>query len=431
MPFKETCPVEERIALFRDYETGVFTVSDLCRRHGISRETFYVWKRRREGGEARWFEELSHAAASCPHATSGRVADRVIAVRRRYPYFGPKKIKAWLERDAPKVDWPAASTIGDILKREGLVEGRRRRQRAIPQGDVISPATAANEEWSIDFKGWFRTADGRRCDPLTLADAASRYLVDVRIVEPTWAGVRGAMERIFGTVGLPEAIRSDNGSPFGSTGAGGLSALSVWWLKLGIEPRYIPPSSPQDNGRHERMHRTLKAETSKPAAATPAEQQRRFDRFRRHYNEQRPHEALEQTPPATHWQPPVRALPARLVDPWYDADHEVRRVRCDGMIKWRGEQVFVGEALAGELIGLAETESGGHIARFCHRHLGVIDRDRRFLRFAPPRARLRVAPKTAVTPQRRGNSVSHQPGPMCQESARSNAPCHGPNWRLA
>jgi transposase InsO family protein len=386
--------------LFREYETGVFTVSDLCRRHGISRETFYVWKRRREGGEARWFEELSHAAASCPHATSGLVADRVIAVRRRFPHFGPKKIKAWLERDARKVDWPAASTIGDILKREGLVEGRRRRRRAIAQGDVISPATAANEEWSIDFKGWFRTADGTRCDPLTLTDAASRYLVEVRIVEPTWAGVRGAMERIFGTVGLPEAIRSDNGSPFGSTGAGGLSALSVWWLKLGIEPRYIPPSSPQDNGRHERMHRTLKAETSKPAAATPAEQQRRFDRFRRHFNEERPHEALEQTPPATHWQPPTRALPASLVDPWYDADHEVRRVRWDGMIKWRGEQVFVGEALAGELIGLAETESGRHIVRFCHRHLGVIDRDRRFLRFAPPRARLRVAPETAVTPQR-------------------------------
>src|SRR5215813_9323153 len=199
MPFKETCPMEERIALFREYETGVFTVSELCGRHGISRETFYVWKRRRESGEARWFEELSHATSSCP-------------------------------------------------------------------------ATAPNEEWSIDFKGWFRTADGTRCDPLTLTDAASRYLLDVRIVDPTWAGVRGAMERVFDEVGLPDAIRSDNGSPFGSTGAGGLSALSVWWLKLGIEPRYIPPSSPQDNGRHERMHRTLKAETSKPAAATPAEQ---------------------------------------------------------------------------------------------------------------------------------------------------------------
>jgi transposase InsO family protein len=153
----------------------------------------------------------------------------------------------------------------------------------------------------------------------TLTDAASRYLVDVRIVDPTWAGVRGAMERIFDEVGLPDAIRSYNGSPFGSTGAGGLSALSVWCLKLGIEPPYIPPWSPQDNGRHERMHRTLKAETSKPAAATLAQQQRRFDRFRRHYNETRPHEALEQTPPAAHWRPPARALPARLEDPWYEA----------------------------------------------------------------------------------------------------------------
>ena len=301
--------MEERIALFRDYETGVFTVSELCRRQGISRETFYVWKRRRESGDPRWFEELSHAAASCPHATSDWVADRVIAVRRRFPDFGPKKIKAWLERDSPKVNWPAASTIGDILKREGLVEPRRRRRPAIPQGEVVSPATVANEEWSIDFKGWFRTADGTRCDPLTLTDAASRYLVEVRIVEPTLVGVRSAMERVLAAVGLPGAIRSDNGAPFGSTGAGGLSALSVWWLKLGIEPRYIPPSSPQDNGRHERMHRTLKAETSKPAAATPTEQQRRFDRFRRHYNEERPHEAFEQTPPAAHWRPPPALCP--------------------------------------------------------------------------------------------------------------------------
>ena len=397
MPFKETCRVEERIALFREYEMGVFTVSDLCRRHGISRETFYVWKRRRESGKARWFEELSRAVGSCPHVTSGRLADRIIAARRRFPHFGPKKIKAWLERQRPEVAWPAASTIGDILKREGLVERRRRRRRAIAQGEVVVPATVANEEWSIDFKGWFRTADGERCDPLTITDAASRYLIEVRIVEPTWAGVRGALERVFAEIGLPDAIRSDNGSPFGSTGAGGLSALSVWWLKLGIEPRYIPPSSPQDNGRHERMHRTLKAQTSKPAAANASEQQARFDRFRRHYNEERPHEALQQTPPARRWQTPDRTLPARLEDPWYDADHEVRRVRPSGAIKWRGEDVFIGEALAGELVGLAEHEPDCHIARFCQHDLGVIDRHRRFLRFAPPRARLRVAPEAAVT----------------------------------
>ena len=397
MPFRERSPVEERIALFREHDTGVFTVSELCTRHNISRQTFYEWQRRRESGAERWFEERSHATVRCPHRTPGEVGEAVIATRRRFPHFGPKKIRARLQADRPGIDWPAASTIGDILKREGLVAARKRRRRAIAQGEIVVPATAPNEEWSIDFKGWFRTADGTRCDPLTITDAASRFLIEVRIVDPTWAGVRGACERVFEAIGLPAAIRSDNGTPFGSSGAGGLSALSVWWLKLGIEPRYIPPSSPQDNGRHERMHRTLKAETSKPPAGTVAEQQHRFDAFRRHFNEARPHEALGQKAPATCWQPPRRTLPARLDDPWYDADHEVRRVRRAGEIKWHGEDVFIGEALAGELVGLIEHDSGGHIVRFCQRDLGVIDAHRRFLRFAPPRARLRVAPQPAVT----------------------------------
>ena len=389
--------MEERIGLMRDYQTGVFTVSDLCRRYGISRETFYVWKRRLEGGEERWFEERSHAAASCPHETPGRLADRVVAIRRRFPHFGAKKIRAWLKREVPDATWPAASTIGDILKREGLVEERRRVRRPIEQGAVVVEATAPNDEWAIDFKGWFRTRDGRRNDPLTVTDQASRYLIELRIVAPNGTAVRGALERVFADVGLPTAMRSDNGTPFGSTGAGGLSALSVWWLKLGIEPRYIRPASPQDNGRHERMHGTLKAQTSKPPAATTPEQQARFDLFRQHYNEERPHEALDQVPPAACWRPPGRALPARVEDPWYDADHEVRRVRPTGTIKWRGEEVFVGEALAGELIGLAERDNGCVLARFCAHELGIIDGRGHFLRSAPPRARLRVAPETAAT----------------------------------
>jgi transposase InsO family protein len=393
MPFKETCAVEERIALFRDYETGVFEVSELCHRYGISRETFYHWKRRRESGGERWFEDLSHATRMCPHATDERLAKRIVAARERFPHFGPKKIKAWLARKSPDIDWPAASTIGDILKREGLVKGRQRRRRAIDRGAAVALAAAPNEEWGIDFKGWFRTLDRTRCDPLTVSDAVSRYLIEARIVEPTWAGVRSALERIFDEIGLPDAIRSDNGAPFGSVGAGGLSALSVWWLKLGIEPRYIPPSSPQDNGRHERMHRTLKAETARPPAATAREQQERLDRFRAYYNEDRPHEALGQTPPASHWRKPNRKLPSRIEDPWYDATHEVRRVRCAGQIKWRNDYVFIGEALAGELVGLAEQENGSHIVRFCARDLGVVDRTGRFQRFAPPRARLRTAPE--------------------------------------
>jgi hypothetical protein len=259
-------------------------------------------------------------------------------------------------------------------------------------------ATAANEEWAIDFKGWFRIASGERCDPLTVTDQASRYLLEVRIVDPTTVGVKAALERVFGEVGLPDAIRCDNGSPFGATSAGGLSRLSVWWLKLGIEPRYIPPSSPQDNGRHERMHRTLKAETTRTPAYHPDQQQVRFNIFRAHYNEERPHEALGQTPPARHWRPSPRRLPGRIEEPWYDADHQVRRVRTDGTIKWHGQHLFISEALAGEPVGLAEHETGGHIVRFCRRDLGMIARcHRRFLRFAPPRARLRVAPEPAVT----------------------------------
>ena len=397
MPFKETCLVEERIALFRDFDTRMFTVVDLCARYNISRRTFYDWKARRESGAKQWYDDRSHAVTDCPHATSEAIARACVEARQRFPHFGPKKIKAWLGRERPSIDWPAASTIGDILKREGLVEARKRRRPAIAQGSIVHPATAPNDEWAIDFKGWFRTLDGTRCDPLTLTDAASRYLVEVRIVDPTWAGVRCALERVFSDIGLPGAIRSDNGSPFGSNGAGGLSMLAVWWLRLGIEPRYIPPSSPQHNGRHERMHRTLKAETSRPAAASAAEQQRRFDAFRQHYNEARPHEAIAQVPPTERWQPPARMLPSKLAEPWYDAEHEVRRVNHNGAIKWQAEEIFVGEALVGEIVGLAELEDGHHIVRFFNRDLGTIDRDRRFRRFAPPRARLCSPPETTVT----------------------------------
>lgn len=391
--------MEERIALLRAYDTGVLTVTELCVHYGISRQTFYEWQRRRDSSDEHWFEDRSHATQSCPHRTPAEIVDAVIAMRqrRRRRPFGPKKIRAQLVRKQPGIEWPATSTIGDILKRANLVTARERRRRPIPHGEIVVPAAAPNDEWAIDFKGWFRAGDGTRCDPLTITDTASRYLIEVRIVEPTCVGVHRAMERVFNDIGLPATIRSDNGSPFGSTGAGGLSTLSVWWLKLGIEPRYIPPSSPQDNGRHERMHRTLKNETSKPPATTARQQQKRFDAFRRYYNEERPHEAIDQVPPAEQWEPPARTMPARLEDPWYDADHQVRRVRNTGEIKWHGECVFIGEALAGELIGLAEHESGGTIVRFCHRDLGVIDRDRRFLRFAPPRARLRVAQEMAVT----------------------------------
>jgi hypothetical protein len=401
MPFRESNRMEERIALMRAYDSGAFTVSDLCANHGVCRNTFYDLKRRRDAGDARWFEERSRAPLSCPHATSPEVIDKILALRSRFAHFGPKKLRARLlmdePGDQPGIKAPSASTIGDILKRNGLITPRKRRRPVIAQGEVVAGASEPNGEWAYDFKGWFRTTDGTRCDPLTVTDTASRYLLETRITAPTHDGVRAIMERLFHEVGLPDAIRSDNGTPFGSVGAGGLSRLSVWLLKLGIEPRYIPPASPQDNGRHERMHRTLKAETSKPAAVTWQQQQVRFNQFRRHYNEERPHEALDQTPPAAHWRPSNREMPTRIETPWYDADHEVRKVRPTGEIKWRGKLIFIGEALAREPVGMAEIDNDTHVVRFCGRDLGTIDRNVRFHRFAPLRARLRKAVKPKRT----------------------------------
>ncbi len=397
MPFKEICRLEQRVAMLGDFDTGAFSVTELSARYGVSRDVVYMWKARRESGAATWFADRSHAPHSCPHRTDPALAAVIEAQRQRFPHFGPKKIRALLLSEQPRIDWPAASTIGDILKRAGLVQSRPRRRRPIAQGSRPAAAQAPNQEWAIDFKGWVMAGDGTRCDPLTLTDSFSRYLLDVRLCKVSTGGVRASLERIFRAHGLPEAIRSDNGSPFGSDGPGGLSRLSVWWLKLGIEPRFIPPASPQDNGRHERFHRTLAEHTMASAAATAAELQGRFEAFRRHYNEERPHQALEQATPAQCWTPSPRAMPDRLDDPVYSASHQLRRVRHNGCIKWAGKEVFIGGALAGELIGLVERDQGQTLVSFAAHDLGLIDHRGRFARFAPLRHRLREARKPPQT----------------------------------
>jgi transposase InsO family protein len=385
MPFKETCRMEERIRMLSEYDTGNWSVSDLCRRYGVCRDTFYALRMRRESGGAEWFMDHSHVPLHCPHRTEAAISEAVISLRRRFPHLGPRKLRVMLERRAPEICWPAASTIGDILKRAGLITPVKRRRPALDQRRSMTAVVAANDEWAVDFKGWFRTRDNRRIDPLTLTDSHSRFLIEVRIVPPTIEGTQPVFAAAFRHHGLPSAIRCDNGSPFGSTGAGGLTRLSAWWIKLGIEPHFIHPASPQENGRHERMHRTLKAQTSRPPAANAAEQQGRFDTFRRHYNEERPHEALAQRPPHEVYTPSQRAMPDRIEEPWYDADHQARRVRSSGEIMWKGERVFVTEALIGEPVGIAELETGDHVVRFCSRDIGLIDRHGRFRRFAPPR----------------------------------------------
>ena len=415
MPFRETCRMEERILMLSDYETGNWSVSELCRRYGVCRDTFYEWRERRASGEESWFVPRSHAALHCPHRTAAKAVDEIVKMRKQFPYLGPRKLLVKLEDKLPGTSWPAASTIGDILKRTDLIKEVKRRRKAIDPGEQpFAEVEAANDEWSVDFKGWFRTLDQQRIDPLTMTDSHSRFLIDVNIVSATIEASRPVFVAAFRAYGLPRAIRCDNGTPFGSRGAGGLTRLSAWWLKLGIAPHFIHPAAPQENGRHERMHRTLKAQTACPPASSAADQQARFDAFRTHYNDERPHEALGQRPPAELYAPSPRAMPDRIEDPWYDANHAVRRVRRSGEIMWKGELLFISQALVGEPVGIAELETGDHVVRFCDLDIGLIDRCRQFRRFAPPRDKPRSPPELSANLKLSGiipvQNVDHQPG---------------------
>ena len=382
--------MDEKLAFVVDCLRGELPMTALCEDYGISRKTGYKWLGRYRDHGPEGLVERSRAPHRHGRSMAPETADAIVALRHERPHWGPRKLRAVLMRSHPDVVWPAASTMGDLLRAEGLVSARRRRRRVAAPCRRFRTANAPNDVWCIDFKGWFRTRDGERCDPLTVSDAHSRYLLACVIVPPRTEEVRPILEQLFTRHGLPLAMRSDNGAPFAGTGAGGLSRLSVGWVKAGIALERIEPGQPQQNGRHERMHRTLKAETARPPAASASQQQARFDRFRQDYNHDRPHEALGQRPPAALWRPSPRPYPEPLAEPWYDAWHAVRRVRTDGSIKWGGERVFISETLTGETVGVAETDSGDWIVRFADIDLGIIDRRtgklRRFRAARPGRA---------------------------------------------
>ena len=373
--------MDQRVAFIADWLRDEWTMSALAERYGISRKTGYKWVDRYVADRRQGLADRSRAPKAHGRAMADEVRGDIIALRRAYPRWGPKKLRAVLEEREPGRTWPAASTMGDLLRRAGLSQPRRRPRYVVPLTQPLAGAQAPNEVWTADFKGWFRTADRTRCDPLTIIDACSRFVLCCRIVRPDESGVRPWFERTFRRYGLPRAVRTDNGPPFATTGAGQLSALAVWWLKLGIDVERIAPGHPEQNGRHERFHLTLQQETTTAPAPTAQRQQARFDRLRREFNAVRPHEALGQQPPARHYCASPRPYPARLEEPWYDATHQVRRVRDNGEIKWRGELVFISAALRHEPVGLAETERGDWLVRFMHLELGRIDRDTR--RFTP------------------------------------------------
>lgn len=366
--------MDQRVAFIADWLRDEWTMTELAERYSISRKTGYKWVERYEADPAHGLAERSRAPHMHGRAIDDDIKDAIVALRRHKPRWGPKKLRPVLMEREPDRTWPAASTIGELLRREKLSEPRRRARYVVPLTQPLAAATAPNAVWTADFKGWFRTADGTRCDPLTIADACSRFVLCCRIVRPSADGVRPWFERAFRAYGLPRALRTDNGSPFATTGAGQLSRLAVWWLKLGIQLDRIDPGHPEQNGRHERFHLTLQQETTTPPARSPDVQQRRFDRMRREFNTERPHEALGQQPPARVYVASPRPYPAQLEDAWYDATHAVRRVNATGQIKWRGDLVFVSEAVRGEVVGLVETPRGDWTVRFMQVELGRLDR---------------------------------------------------------
>jgi transposase InsO family protein len=348
--------VDERlrfIALVKDSDDSFTT---LCAQFGISRKTGYKWVARYETLGPRGLEERRPVAHTFPHATPAQVLDELLKLRKERPTWGPKKLRARLQ-SLGVADVPAASTIGDQLKKHGLIHPRRRRVITPRTPSTLAPAEQPNDTWCADFKGHFGLGDHARCYPLTVTDHASRYLLKCEgVAKPDEPSVRVHFEQAFREFGLPERIRSDNGPPFATLGPGGLSALSVSWIKLGILPERIAPGHPEQNGRHERMHKTLKAEATTPPKATLAEQQRVFDRFRHEYNDERPHEALDQRPPASRYTPSRRTMPSQPSSPEYPDAMSVRRINEGGKLLLGGEKVYVSRLICHEPVGLLPIE---------------------------------------------------------------------------
>ena len=374
MSWMQTSAVEQRHQFIEEYQSEEWCMAEVCRRFGVSRKTGYKWLERYEGGGVEALEDRSRAPHHHPNQVLEEVEEAVVQARGKHPHWGPVKLRSWLQRTAPEVQWPAASTMGEILHRQGLVFPRKQRAKAAPNSQPLQHAKGPNAVWCADFKGWFRCQDGSRCDPLTITDAYSRFLLRCQAVQHADVEhTKPLFEATFRTYGMPWAIRVDNGAPFASVGIGGLSELSVWWIKLGIRPERIEPGKPAQNGRHERMHRTLKQEVAQPPRANWREQQKAFEEFREEYNFQRPHQALRGKTPAESYQESNRPYPSRILPVEYPETFEVRYVSAGGQIRWYRAKVFVGRALCGEPIGLEPRGEGKWRVWFSFYELGEMD----------------------------------------------------------
>lgn len=365
--------MDERMEMVSRYLNEGDTISELARWYGISRKTAYKWVTRYEEQGPEGLKERSRAPKHHRQAISESMVRAILEWKSKKPSWGAPKIHAKLvERE----DCPSESTVSNVLARHGLSRPKRRVRRATPSESPLGHCLGPNQVWCADFKGHFRTGDGPRCDPLTISDAYSRYLLCCRALSGTTGSlaVRPLFIQTFREYGMPEAMRTDNGAPFATVGLGGLSALSVWWLDLGIGLERIEPGCPEQNGRHERMHRTLKEETASPPQANIAQQQRAFDRFRLEYNEERPHEALCQKPPASIYEPSKREYPEGKLEPaHYPEEWGKRTVRPGGRVRWHGQEVNITRALCGREVGFKPVGEGQWAIYYRSLELGLWD----------------------------------------------------------
>jgi putative transposase len=353
MTWKAVSQVGRRLQFVKLALKAQQCMSRLCRLFRLSRKNGYKWKKRFEQEGPRGLYDRTRRPHRSPQRTGSQWLTRIRRLRRRHRSWGSRKLRARLAKDYPGQDLPAARTIGKCLKEMKLSRRARRRTRRGPQMSLgaLTQAGRSNHVWTVDFKGWFRTQDGCRVEPLTVRDLFSRYVLTIRLLpDQSWEPVRRVFLQLFRNYGYPVVIRTDNGGPFASNGPAGLSRLSAWWTALGIRVEFIAPGHPEQNGGHEQMHRVMKAETTRPPSRNPRAQQRRTDRWVKSYDTVRPHEALGQRPPAEVYRP--QPQPRRNPVLRYPKQWAVRRVRSNGQIRWQGQKRFVGEAFVGYPVGL-------------------------------------------------------------------------------
>ena len=359
MPWSQTTPMHQRTLFIADHLRGTRSVTALCAEYGIARKTAYKWIERYIRRGPAGLDDRSRRPLRSPNATPEPIVNALLELRHRRPTWGARKLIAYLAKRHPDWPLPARSAVCELLKRRGLVRRKRARRTIGHPGKPSTLVVAPNQIWCADFKGQFRMGNGRYCYPLTVTDQYSRYLLGCHGLPSTAVdGAKPVFHRLFQEHGLPQYIRTDNGVPFATNTLARLSRLSAWWVRLGVLPQLIEPGRPQQNGRHERMHRTLKDETTRPAAAAMRSQQLKFDRFRKIFNEERPHEALEQCTPASVYQASPREMPSKLPPLEYPDRYEVRYVSANGGIRWNNQWVNVSTTCIGEYVGLEEIDDG-------------------------------------------------------------------------